>query len=230
MLHPAHGARGQPTFLRGIERDLPGPLRKFSAFQKISLSSYRKMCLSPAIPPQREGRCARSSRHARRGCGGRESSRAGSREHADERSLADVKSQRPDTPMLVFRSRRRSRRRADHGGQKARRTRETAYKRETAAQGMPECSAAPVVPAACTFLRRRAMGEAFTRHSLRPLDYGRGELIADLGHHVPRDRVATSCLRCLRRESDLSQPSSRASREARSASRRRPGTHTPRQS
>ncbi len=34
---------------------------------------------------------------------------------------------------------------------------------------MPDDSAAPVVTAACFFVCRRAMGEAFTRHSLRPL-------------------------------------------------------------
>jgi hypothetical protein len=72
-----------------------------------SIALFRKSCLSPAIPPQREGRCARSSRHARRGSGGREGSRAGSKEHADEGSLADVKSQRPDTPMLVSRAMRK---------------------------------------------------------------------------------------------------------------------------
>ncbi len=51
-------------------------------------------------------------------------------ESASERSLADVKSQRPDTPMLVSRAMRK------------------------------RC--------------RRAMGEAFTRHSLRPLHYQEG--------------------------------------------------------
>ncbi|MGC2776015.1 MAG: hypothetical protein WA418_10320 [Bradyrhizobium sp.] len=35
------------------------------------------------------------------GCGGRERSQRLLNEGADERSLADVKSQRPDTPMLV---------------------------------------------------------------------------------------------------------------------------------
>jgi hypothetical protein len=31
------------------------------------------------------------------------------------------------------------------------------------------------------------MGEAFTRHSLRPLHFKRDELIADLGRNAPRD-------------------------------------------
>jgi hypothetical protein len=38
------------------------------------------------------------------------------------------------------------------------------------AQGMPVDLAEPVVTAACFFCCRRAMGEAITRHSLRPLD------------------------------------------------------------
>ncbi len=223
------GLAGSRRSCAALNAICPAPFENFPLFRKFF---FRLIGKCAYLRPSRlnERGVARDRHDTRGGDAVAARVRASSREHADERSLADVKSQRPDTPMLVLRSRGRSRRRADHGGQKARRTRETAYKRETAAQGMPECSAAPVVPAASIFLRRRAMGEAFTRHSLRPLDYGRGELIADLGHHVPRDRVATSCLRCLRRESDLSQPSSRASREARSASRRRPGTHTPRQS
>jgi hypothetical protein len=39
----------------------------------------------------------------------------------------------------------------------------------TIAQGMPVDPAKPVVTAACFFCCRRAMGEALTRHSLRPL-------------------------------------------------------------
>jgi len=38
----------------------------------------------------------------------------------------------------------------------------------TIAQGMPVDPAKPVVTAACFFCCRRAMGEAITRHSLRP--------------------------------------------------------------
>ncbi|WP_172889719.1 hypothetical protein [Bradyrhizobium sp. ORS 285] len=50
-------------------------------------------------------------------------------EGVDERSLADVKSQRPDTPTLVSSRDGTDVLRGD-GGQEARRTRETAYKRE----------------------------------------------------------------------------------------------------
>jgi len=42
---------------------------------------------------------------------------------------------------------------------------------KTIAQGMPVDPAEPVVTAACFFCCRRAMGEAFTRHSLRPCEF-----------------------------------------------------------
>src|SRR5580692_5343160 len=40
---------------------------------------------------------------------------------------------------------------------------------KTIAQGMPDDLAEPVVPSPCFLLCTGAMGEAFTRHSLRPL-------------------------------------------------------------
>jgi hypothetical protein len=46
---------------------------------------------------------------------------------------------------------------------------ESAYKPSNTARGMPDDPAEPVVTAACISFRTRAMGEAFTRHSLRPL-------------------------------------------------------------
>ncbi len=50
------------------------------------------------------------------------------------------------------------------------------------------------------FFRRRAMGEAFTRHSLRPLHVKRDELISSLGRKcVARPRPHVD--RCLNRES-----------------------------
>ena len=58
---------------------------------------------------------------------------------------------------------------ADDGGKKARSPRRSRISRKTIAQGMPDDLAEPVVTAACFFCCRRAMGEAFTRHSLRPL-------------------------------------------------------------
>jgi hypothetical protein len=59
---------------------------------------------------------------------------------------------------------------------------------KTIAQGMPVDLAEPVVTAACFFCCRRAMGEAITRHSLRPLRSLRAKLLATLG----RERVAGS--------------------------------------
>jgi hypothetical protein len=56
---------------------------------------------------------------------------------------------------------------------------------KTIAQGMPDDLAEPVVTAACFFYCRRAMGEAFTRHSLRPLIF-RGHI----SHQLGRDRAA----------------------------------------
>src|SRR4051794_32578991 len=95
---------------------------------------------------------------------------ASSHEGADERCLADVKSQGPDTPMLVS-----SRDGADvprgDGGQQARRTRETAYKREDRRAGKAGVFGTTCGTCRLHFFRRRAMGEAFTRHSLRPLHF-----------------------------------------------------------
>ncbi|MGJ4892280.1 hypothetical protein ACQR0Z_10030 [Bradyrhizobium sp. HKCCYLS3077] len=71
-------------------------------------------------------------------------------------------------------------------------TGEIAKQPEAHRAGNAGMSAAPVVPAACILFRRRAMGEAFTRHSLRPLHSCEGELIADLGHDVPRERAVMS--------------------------------------
>src|SRR5262247_4177572 len=57
---------------------------------------------------------------------------------------------------------------------------------KTVAQGMPDDLAEPVVTAASFSYCWRAMGEAFTRHSLRPLHFGGYATAASLG----RERVA----------------------------------------
>jgi len=62
----------------------------------------------------------------------------------------------------------------DDGGKKARSPRRARDKPYTIAQGMPDDPANPVVTAASFFVCWRAMGEAFTRHSLRPLDFEGG--------------------------------------------------------
>src|SRR5262249_29141117 len=64
---------------------------------------------------------------------------------------------------------------------------ELAISVKTIAQGMPDDLAEPVVTAASFSCCWRAMGEAFTRHSLRPLHLGGGR-DAQLGHIVPRER------------------------------------------
>ncbi|WP_284420709.1 MULTISPECIES: hypothetical protein [unclassified Bradyrhizobium] len=119
---------------------------------------------------------------------------------ADERQCVDVKSQRPDTPTLVS-SRVAPMCRVAMVANKPGAPGRLRISVKTIAQGMPACSALPVVTAACFSCCRRAMGEAFTRHSLRPLHFQRDELIAKLGLHRPRDRVLMS-KRCLNRESD----------------------------
>ncbi len=65
--------------------------------------------------------------------------------------------------------RRRFQRRAGNGGQKARRTGENAKQplKPSRREGR-DVLAEPVVPAACIFFRRRAMGAASSRPSLRP--------------------------------------------------------------
>ena len=144
--------RGKTHFVRNFNpKRRAGPLRR-----KNLLSFFPKSCMISASRLIDEGRCARSSRHARRGGDGREA--AGSvLARGRTAGHADVKSQRPDTPTLVS-SATRSCALSRHGGQKARRTRETAYKRENRRAGNAGCSAGPVVPAACIFCCRRAMG------------------------------------------------------------------------
>jgi hypothetical protein len=52
---------------------------------------------------------------------------------------------------------------------------------------MPDDPAKPVVTAAWFFASRRAMGEAFTRHSLRPLDSEMGHPCNSSGASASRD-------------------------------------------
>ncbi|MGJ5095807.1 hypothetical protein ACQR18_27270, partial [Bradyrhizobium oligotrophicum] len=89
------------------------------------------------------------------------------------------------------------------GGQQARRTRETAYKREDRRAGNAGVFGFACGTCRLHFFRRRAMGEAFTRHSLRPLHDLRGTCSM---HHSgeARREITSSCLqldRCLNRKS-----------------------------
>src|SRR3954447_22329065 len=94
--------------------------------------------------------------------------------------------------MLVLRSRRRLRRRADHGGQTARRTRETAYKREDIAQGMPVDRLylwylPPAFLSAGGPWVRPSPGIPCTLCTCK-----RDMMIAQLGRHMPREREVMS--------------------------------------
>src|SRR5689334_6110743 len=64
---------------------------------------------------------------------------------------------------------------------------ESTYKRRSIAQGMPDDLAEPVVTAACFLCCRRAMGEAFTRHSLRPLQTSEGSTMDHSDAMAPRE-------------------------------------------
>src|SRR4051812_18626624 len=78
--------------------------------------------------------------------------------------------------------------------------------RKTIAQGRPECSAEPVVPAACIFFCRRAMGAARTRPSLRLSLFG-GVQLAKLGREqAPRERSRMSY--------DLNEPDAASATQA----------------
>jgi hypothetical protein len=59
--------------------------------------------------------------------------------------------------------------------------------RKTIAQGMPDDLAEPVVTAASFFCCWRAMGEAFTRHSLHPLQSGGTRMMHGSGAIAPRE-------------------------------------------
>jgi hypothetical protein len=69
---------------------------------------------------------------------------------------------------------------------------EHAISRKTIAQGMPDDLAEPVVTAACFFSCRRAMGEAFTRHSLRPLHFERDIRCKTRAYSAARMRTCVS--------------------------------------
>ena len=83
--------------------------------------------------------------------------------------------------------------RADNGGQKARSTGENAKQPFQPLRG--ECrvfSAEPVVPAACLFCCRRAMGAASARHSPCPLTSGGRSISKPRTQQAPRDGGAAS--------------------------------------
>src|SRR6185437_1115196 len=128
---------------------------------KYCLTSAPNHLHSPRIPPRQEGRSA--NRHQR---GARDAMDAGGLTRR-VRPKRTAKPRGPVPPTLgaspetmIFRRRRLSSPvlRGDRG-----------ISRNTIARGMPVDPAEPVVTAACVFCCRRAMGEALTRHSPRPL-------------------------------------------------------------
>ncbi|CAL77028.1 hypothetical protein BRADO3231 [Bradyrhizobium sp. ORS 278] len=100
--------------------------------------------------------------------------------------LADVKSQRPDTPMLVSPAQCAP---AQCRGMVANKPGAPGRLRINVKTPRRECRMLGCTCGTCRlhFFRRRAMGEAFTRHSLHPLGLSEGELIAELGLIVPRE-------------------------------------------
>src|SRR4051812_27062442 len=80
---------------------------------------------------------------------------------------------------------------AGDGGKTAGPRGERGVSRKAIAQGRPDVRLVPVVPAACIFFCRRAMGAIGTRPSLRPL-VGEGGTSAKLGRETRRE-AARSC-------------------------------------
>ena len=130
------------------------------------LPIYVNQKYDPRHPASMQRDVSRSSRHVRRGCDGRFGD---AREFLVRTNVAgaDVKACGPRLPTL--RSSRAAANRAMTGARKPGSRGEYVIIVKTIAQGMPDDSAEPVVTAACFFYCRRAMGEAVTRHSLRPL-------------------------------------------------------------
>jgi hypothetical protein len=85
---------------------------------------------------------------------------------------------------------------------------------KTIAQGVPDDLAEPVVTAACFFCCRRAMGEAFTRHSLRPLFNFEGDACNSLGPKR-RENADAYPLGCLTFESGIASDAACWSQAAR---------------
>jgi len=111
---------------------------------------------------------SRSSRTLEAGCGGREDA-----QRACAPTKASFRTAKPCGPVPPtlgssfsqdVREKRRWLTSPEHRGERGAAV-------NTIAQGMPAVPAEPVVPAACVFCCRRAMGAASIRHSLRPPDF-----------------------------------------------------------
>ena len=126
---------------------------------KFFTFAFSEDMICVCIPPHRRGAYA-SSRYVEAGSGGRDCCARRARAHGRE----IVWSWPPgaEAKSAVRRARRRR-------GQQSRSPRRSRISVQTIAQGMPDDLADPVVTAASFLCCWRAMGEAFTRHSLRPL-------------------------------------------------------------
>ena len=143
-------------------------------FRQALLKIINPFTISPnqhygaSVPFRRRG-VSRSSRTLATECGGRGVAQCVAA-CTDERHLADgqvVWFRYPDAgiPLATTLTRR-----VGHGGQQARCTRKsTKQPLKPARREGREVSTEPVVPAACIFFCRRAMGAASSRPSLRPL-------------------------------------------------------------
>ena len=94
----AGGARGPVLTDASVASRSQLPVGQMALYEK------QKSCSTAPIPPHSEGalRAIVTTREA--GSGGREVFAAGSKSMPTNECLADVKSQRPDTPMLVSRA------------------------------------------------------------------------------------------------------------------------------
>jgi hypothetical protein len=164
------------------------PYRRL-ARRKISISFFQNSCLSHSRPVSHEG-VSQSSRTSRRDAVGVLVLQRGfpCRRTATMRT---VKSRGPDTPTLVSSAMCASAL-SRYGGQKARRTGENAKQPLKPSRGEGRVfRLVPVVPAACIFFRRRAMGAASIRPSLRLCVFRRRDLPQSSGAKARRGRIVT---------------------------------------
>ncbi len=161
----------------------------------------------PASRPTAKGRSARSSRHAGRGAMAAMEPQRVLSGCADERLGADVKSQRPDTPKLVSTAQCASIVAA--WWPTSRRTRATAYKRETVAQGRPGVLGCTCGTCRLHFFSRRAAGVSRRLAFPAPSAFEEGPAGASLGRYQPREceclpgRCEAECWRKNRRRPGL---------------------------
>jgi len=146
---------------------------------KISLSFFRNLWFTPAIPARMRG-VSRSSRTLGRRCGGRD-------EVAGR--AASSRTTKPCGPGLPTLRPSRAKRRfcAAMGARKPGPQGERVISRKAIAQGRPDCSVLTCGSFPVLFLRTGAAGVADTRPSLRPL-FSEGQIFSqDSDASAPRE-------------------------------------------